>query len=508
MELELLIKNNAWYDNGLLTFYFMVKAISNRSDVETELTEGSIKVNIPNRKNFVEELDTEIRENRSNLVINEETDKGAQKEVKKDFIIPQEDKKINGRVALKEILFQDNKRKEFLEKCFEILDKNENGKRNCVVCGRNYSVRGSEIRSKLKLKQTVYPFATKIKSLSGIRTYKNEKYLKFSKTYHDNICPLCYITGVLNWLNPSIIYRTFIETNKGYSFAFIPKSNNLEKLRNFQETYKNVLNNDERYCNVRIHPGEPETENTPGKFSTLLAFYDKFIENTDTFDIDFDWEVLRIPLGNVKNIKKFDISIERGLLEVLQEVIQENTETYEDFVKQVNFFKDNSVDWDITGEIREELAKSFLNDNFKKFAQSMIPRRGGHVGFTSEAEKALKKLLYYWRWEDMNVNEEEINAIEKVGNIVAKTMDKNPSFFYKIDKSKTEEELLDGLREVSRKLVNFDKNDLKSNYISPQALDNLIKLLNKSERDWEEIKNLLVIYSSMQFAKDQFKKGG
>lgn len=504
LELEIPIYNNAWLDNGVVMFYELLKLIESKGNVEvnSKLSSGRLSISILNIDKFAKELAAEIRNNRKSMIVNQEKE-NISKQIKKDFILLQEGKKKKGEVKIKEIVFSEDN-EEFIAESLKSLSEEE-GKRNCVVCGRKYD--SGNIRSRLKLKQAVYPLSTKIKSLSGIRTYKNKKYLKFSKAYHDNICPLCYVIGTLNWENEALIYRTFI--GDGVAYVFLPVIGDLKELQEFRIKYKELLNNEERWSNIRVKPNTKDVEDTFGKFSTLLCFYEKFLENIDYEGACSEWQVLRIPLGNVKNVKNLSINTKEDILGVLNNLLQEEeTFVYVDLIKKVNFFKrtstGTSVDWDITNEIREKLSESFLKDDFNSFTGCMLPRRGGHVGFSKEAREALEDILYYWRWKKMSIQKEDVESIRKVGNIVAKTCKNNPSLLYKLDKVKNKEELWDSLRQVSRKLAGMKSKDIKGG-LSPTSLDTLIKLVKENEEDWKEIKNLLVIYSSMYHSLDKIR---
>lgn len=506
LKLEIPTYNNVWFDNGLVTLYELLELTASKKtlDINPKLSSKGLSVEIPDVEKFGEELSAEIRENRRSMIVNQEKD-GTTKEIKKDFLLLQEGKKERGKVRIKEIVFRE-RNEEFIKNCLDALL--EEGKRNCVICGREYNP--GDARSKLKLKQSVYPLATKTKSLSGIRTYKNEEYLKFSKPYHDNICPLCYLTGVLNWENEALIYRTFV--NEGLSYVFLPALNDLVKLRDFRTGLKKgLLNNEERWSNIKVKPKTEGIENTPGKFSTLLCFYEKFLDYIGFENICSEWNIFRIPLGNVKNVKTFSVDTKDNLLGVLKELIEEDNLIYDYFIKKVNFFKRTSsgtnIDWDITNAVREKLAESFLKDEFKSFTRSMLPRKGGHIGFSKEDRKVLEDLLYHWKWKKMSIDKGDVGSIRSVGNIVSKTCMNNPSLLYKLDKVKNKEELWDSLRQVSRKLAGLEVGKVKGK-VSPKSLDDLIKMLKENEKDWKEIKNLLVIYSSMYYSIGRLDKSG
>ncbi|MFW5903024.1 MAG: hypothetical protein ACOCTT_03995 [archaeon] len=501
--------NDSWFDNGLITFYNILEPIDEDLDIGLELTSDHILFVINDEENFVKELIPEIDQARNDLIVIDEDDKGVEKEVKKDFLILQEGKKVDGKVSFRERFFDKEKRKEFIKNSINILTK-DGGKRNCIVCGRQYNVKGDSVKRYLKLKQSINPLSTKIKSLSGVRSYKNDKYLKFSKTYHDNLCPLCYMIGVLNWGNRGLIYRTFISDD--HSYVLLPKMKDLVSLNDFRNSYYDFLNHESRYSNIKVKPDMKDTENTSGKFSTLLCFYEKFLFNTEGENLCTDWEILKIPLGNVKNVTNTHINVREGLLETLKTLLEEGTQIYNHFIDKVTFFKDTNdenqnVDWDITNEIKENLSEYYLKDDFDHFARTLLPKHGGSVGYSSDARNNLEKLLEKWRLKDMGLEKENLEHIKKVGNIIAKTSGNAPTLLYKVDKARNFEDLLDALRQVSRKMAGLDKDEIKGK-ISPGALNDLIEILNSNRDEWKDIRNLLVIYSSMYYSIGKLENRG
>ncbi len=100
----------------------------------------------------------------------------------------------------------------------------------------------------------------------------------------------------------------------------------------------------------------------------------------------------------------------------------------------------------------------------------------------------------------MGIPKESLSSIKSVGNIIAKVSKNNLSLLYKLDKTRTIEDFWSVLREISRKLVGLD---IKKANIRPTALDELIQLLKdneNNEKQWKEIRDLLVVYSSMYYA--------
>lgn len=105
----------------------------------------------------------------------------------------------------------------------------------------------------------------------------------------------------------------------------------------------------------------------------------------------------------------------------------------------------------------------------------------------------------------MGIPKEKLDTIKSVGNIVAKSCKGNLSLLYKLDKTRNLEEFWSVLREISRKLLGLDEKDRE--YIKVTSLDDLIYLVKEHENLWKEIRDLLVVYSSMYYSIGS-RKGG
>ena len=98
----------------------------------------------------------------------------------------------------------------------------------------------------------------------------------------------------------------------------------------------------------------------------------------------------------------------------------------------------------------------------------------------------------------MGIPKENIGTIKSVGNIVAMASKNNLSLLYKLDKVRNLSEFWSVLREISRKMLGFKEEELAK--IKPKALDDLIQLVKTYEDQWKEIRDLLVVYSSMFYS--------
>jgi hypothetical protein len=480
-------------DNGIETFYQILKEAQNNS-FNVNINVDSLLLNVADFNGFKESVGVAVKNRRSNLIVIAEDKKtGETKQVKKDYILIQEGTKVKGEVAFKEGLYNEKTAIDTVKKVFDSIT--EEGTRNCIVCGRQFS------RPLKKLQQAAYPFVTKIKSLSGVRSYKDGEVYSF-KEYFEDFCPACYLIGLSEWSDDGIIYRT-IPGEK--STLFLPRLNSLEDLTKFKQSYRPHLNKSSRYCNILVKKGSKETENPSGSFSTLLCFYEKFFIDVDKKEvIGKSWVMMDVPFGAVKNIKLNVIDLIEPVLRVIKELSDERIKIYKDIIEEISFFYDNPegppVDWDLTGKIREKLSEAILKDDFHSFARNLLPRKGGRVGYhhPKDAKLNIEDLIYIWRLKNMGIPKEKIDTIKSVGNIVAKASKNNPSLLYKLDKTKNISAFWSVLREISRKLIGFDKNDKRM--IKLTALDGLIQLVKDNEDGWKEIRDLLVVYSSIYYA--------
>lgn len=485
-------------DNGLENLFRILKEMNS---CNVKLTEASIKCDVNDKTLFLEELSKKILEKRQNLIVTKRDEKTKEvKEFKKDHLILQEGKKVDGKVDLKEDLYKPGKTSEIISNVFN----HKKGDKTCILCRRFFD------KSVKKLQQASYPYVTKIASLSGERSYKDGETLSL-KDYYDNFCPLCYLTGILEWTDDALAYRTFPGEK---SYLFLPHFDNLKELNKFKELCVDgeVFYNEGRYSNIRVNVNE--VEYTPGEYSTLLCFYEKFIERAIDEITANNWVVLHIPYGSVKNIKSDLINIQEGIIGVIKELREDEKleRIYSDMVKRILFFSENkkAVDWEISREVQEKVSKSFLLDDFRAFTNSLLPRKGGYISIASEVQEALEEFIFEWRWKNMGVQKDELAAIKSVGNIIAKVSRNNASLLFRMDKARSLDEFWSVLREISRKIPGMEDRDLKK--IRPKSLDELIQLVKEvteSDRDsWREIRDLVVVYSSMYYAIDRMSKGG
>lgn len=485
MEFEIPLFNDIWFDNALENFYSLLLDY-NDGKLNLELNKDNLLIS-GDYTDFKEIL-IEIIKNFKDYTHINEMEGDEKKEYKKDFILVQSfrvnelgqsDKK--GRfISFKPKLFSNPE-----EEISKILEYNKKGKKSCIFCGNSFSKKYDYI------KQVNYPFATKIKSLSGVRS--NNKGTFKLKFYDDSACPMCSLIGMLGWVTNRIIYRS-IPNDKSY--IFLPKSSNLTELHEFKNNYYPLLNNYKRWSNIKDFISEEGVVNTYGKYSTLLCFYNKFFIIVEDDEFNIDWGIISIPSGSVKNVQLLNFHIDEKILDIIKIFVQEYDEEVYVLFNSIHVLGDN----ELTNTIRENLAKMFLTDNFRYFSRNFVINKQNNLIFSSKKIdffKYMNLLIKLWRTDKMGITEENLDTIRSVGNIISKVSKKNLSLYYKLDKVKNIEQFWSCLREISKKLID---SKFERNYIREKSLEELIVLVKNNESDWKEIRDLLIIYSSMYYS--------
>ena len=504
--------SDVWLDNGLATFSKILKRL-NEDDEEdivekVDISPFDMNYSFSNKRRFTESLSNVIKGKIEDMIVEiDDKNTGAKKEVKKDHILIQEKKKIGGKVAFKEDIFDKNKTENIVSTIYENL---EEGDKTCFFCGRKFKF---NIK---KLQQASYPFVTKIKSLSGVRSGKDIKLTEYITDY----CPQCYLLGVLEWLDNSMIYRTI---PRGKSIIILPQMEKLDELVKLKNSYIGILNNTKRWSNIKIAIDKDDVENTPGRYTTLISFYENFIREIHPDKRANHWFIIEIPTGSVKNPKYYEIIFEETILNLFYELIlKEHSLFYREFVKVFYAFyndpKKGTRDFDREHVLHEQLCQAVTDNNFNLFCNAFLPRKGVHIGITNEAYKILGKIIKIWRLKEMSEESRDkfLEIVKSAGNSIASLIGNRVSLFFKLEKSKNSSELLKVLQEVTRRLTidkdkfetNYEKykgleetKKRKTQYINTYNLDKVIETIVKSQDNkkiFEDTKNIILIYASLR----------
>ena len=502
--------NDIWLDNGLATFSKILKKLSKDDEediiIKVNISPFGLNYSFREKNDFVKLLSNTIKDKINSMIVPvENKDTGEKKEVKKDHILIQEKKKIGGKVAFKEDIFDRNKTDDVISKIYENL---EEGDKTCFFCGRKFK---SKIKS---LQQASYPFVTKIKSLSGVRSY-TEKGVRLTE-YVADYCPQCYFTGILEWLDESMIYRT-IPREK--SIIILPQMENLDELVKLKNSYIGILNNTKRWSNIKVDIDKDDVENTTGRYTTLISFYENFVREIHPDKSANHWFIIEIPAGHVKNPKYYEIIFEETILNLFYELIlKEHGLFYREFVKVFYAFyndpKKGIRDFDREHVLHEQLCQSVTDNNFNLFCDAFLPRKGVHIGIPKEAYKILEKIIKIWRLKKMN--SEDFEMVKSAGNSIASLIGNRISLFFKLEKAKNSSDLLKVLQEITRRLT-IDKDKFETNYerfkslskgekqkiqyINIYNLDRVIEKIVNAQNDkrlFEDIKSIILIYASLR----------
>lgn len=529
MKIEIPIYHDVWMDNGIENLHRMLCSIEKqeRGILQTNIEADGLEVEVSNPERLKELLKHAIKTSRDNYIFywDEDSKTKIKLNKKKAFVAIQYGSKDQqtGRNKLKEKIFKDEDIDQVLDEFlreFEIEEK----EKTCVLCGRPYHVSISNLH------QAVYPFSTKIKSLSGVRTKISPSGIMSGMTENfKRLCPICYLVGTLEWTDPAIIYRSFIggkKTGERFSVILLPSESNLAKLKEVKESYRPRIEPlaQEKVSNirVRIRGREGEQRRPPiAKFTLLLGFLEGFLreyaaekEVLDYYDcrrkISENWVALEIPEGGLKDIKTYPLIVGNDFLRLLVTLIESEHCPYHDFLGPL-WLRDSEgkpADLAIQDEVREGIACSLITDNFDSFAGNFVPGRRASLVIYPTAKETLEQIIKEWRWHKMGLKEEDLEVVRKAARVVAKAGENSPSILYKLERARGLTELLDALTQVSHKVIGMETKELQ--YLSMDSVERLVEMLHSKGDDphaFKDLRNTLVIFASLEWGKGTFRGG-
>jgi hypothetical protein len=505
MKVTLPIQHDTWMLNGTETLYRLLQDIEG---CQARIYNDMVEIDIQDKEAFLRNLADRIESARDLIIFcTKLDDKGQKRYVRKDFVLIQYGKAGDRNVLREKIYLETDRR---LAQIFSDL---EPGKRTCVLCGRTYK------RKVDNLKQAVHPFATKIKSLSGVRTMKEN---------FDNICPLCYLVGTVQWLDEGMVYRCFVgPRNRTHSVVLLPFEMDLKKINEAKKRYIEVLNGQNQQVSniMRIGKGEKLLP-TEGENTTFLKFFEEFIdrimkdfkEEELEFDMLFEmvertfckqWSMLVIPSGTVKNVKYKPLVLEDETVALLAQLQREGTKIYDHILEKISVMKKEKVTaFDDTNALREDAAEFVIENDFRRFSKIFLPKKNKVVFFGNVSH--LDRLICLWRLRKMGL-EQNLEALKGAGESLAKLVGDHLSILYSMDKAKTRADFLRAFEQASKRIIG---PDAKGKKVYPIPLENVADLIIKSdENQWKEIRDALIIYTSINLSRiryfeDKEKKKG
>lgn len=493
MRVTLPIQHDVWMLNGTETLYRLLQDIGG---CQTSIHDDMVEIDIQDKEVFLRNLTDRIESARDLIIFcTKLDDKGQKRFVRKDFVLIQYGKAGDRNVLREKIYLETG------ERLAQIFSDLEPGKRTCVLCGRTYK------RKVDNLKQAVHPFATKIKSLSGVRTMKDN---------FDNICPLCYLVGTVQWLDEGMVYRCFVgPRSKTYSVVLLPFEMDLKKMNEAKRRYVEVLNGENQQVSNIMRIGKDEKLlPTEGENTAFLKFFEEFIDRIvkdfKEEELDFDmlfetverafckqWSVLIIPSGTVKNVKYRPLVLEDEIVTLLTELEREGTKIYDHILERISVMKKEKITaFDDTNALREDAAGFVIENNFSKFSRIFLPKKNKVVFFGDV--RHLDRLICLWRLRKMGL-EQELEALKGAGESLARLVEDHLSILYSMDKAKTRADFLRAFEQASKRIIG---PDAKEKRVYPVPLENVADLIIKSdENQWKEIRDALIIYTSINLSK-------
>lgn len=501
MRFEIPINSDIWMLNGIETFYTLISGLDGcRAKIEPD----SLVVEIHDLERFLKSFANRISSKQDEIIFSTYLDKFGQPAKKlKPYILQQ------FYLGQEDPLFKDDKRYEVLKTIFKEVGSNKKRK-VCVLCGNEFS---KPVRKNLT--QGVYPFVTKIKSLSGVRTLKEN---------YDNLCPLCYLIGTLEWLDDAIIYRCpLYKEERNYSVIFLPFELNLEKLHESKNEYRKILTNkDSPVSNllkiIKSQDGE-RAVGYEGEYTTILKFFEKFVDDIlgeyKGADEDIDklfgavekkfcksWVMLKIPSGNVKNVKLSHLDLEDDFIRLLISLERKGIFIYDNIIDKIDVRdKNNKPVREEIPKIREFLAKAVVFGNFREFSRVFLPRKNV-VKYHGDL-KDLDELIKLWGLMPMGI-EGSLEDIKNAARNLAKLLKNHLSILYEMDKVRTKEDFIRVYQQACRRLLGVKEEERKEIY--PPALEKFADLLiNSSDSEWKTLRDVLLIYTSIYVSKVEYK---
>lgn len=497
-------RHDTWLDNGLEFFGQLVTHIAGQHPhvVEAEWQLSFLRLKIHDIKRFVALLDEEISQRIDTTLWYRS--EGTGKKVLKPFV------GFNQQPPHQHPpLFQEDHRREFLESVFAPPKAHRRETSGCPLCGEAIS------DGEQTLTLSVYPFVTKIKSLSGIRTRWQVNGLKGFVT-NLPVCARCYFLGALAWLDDALLYLCDIGGTSGNAVIVLPAPlmNNLRRLQELK-FYRPKYG--ERRTNVRFKLRElnEEREVQDGRFSLLLAFLERTLyeiaetnEVTDLFSeaqkrISDGWLFISIPQGRMKNIVAHDLVLDEPTLRLLARLVEQSKLPYAQLI--VRLWMSDDEGRRLTDEIpafRERLSQALLTNEFEKFALAFVPRPRRRLYIPFGVDEIIETLVRAWRWSDMDT--QTLDIVKKAGRALAAiaASRKQPVLLYALERVRSPSDLLEVVKEGVHRLIGLQAEEMR--YISLDALEQLTELAHQNENDlpqFADLKNTLIIFAGIAYAK-------
>lgn len=498
------IYNDPWLDNGLEFFGRLAMHIAKQHPYVARAAwePDNLQLTIYDADRFVALLDDEIRQ-RIDTTLRYKSRRTGNWVLKPFIGFNQQPPRQHPP------LFQEARRRSFLMSLFTAATVQRRATKGCPLCGE--PVTGGQ-----NLTLSVYPFVTKIKSLSGIRTRWRQGGLSGFVT-NLPVCVRCYFLGALAWLDDALLYLCDLGGPDGTAVILLPDPplGDLMRLQGLKG-YRSGLKGGERSTNVRFVRRSGEEQGVrDGRFSLLLAFLERTLykiaqtlpEDSDLFSeakkqISDGWLFITIPQRRLKSVTAHDLVLDEPILRLLVGLVERGMLPYAHLIVEIGLADERGRPLrDPVPELHEMLAEALLTDDFGRFAKAFIPRPRYGLRFPFAIEGEVETLVRLWRWSEMDAKELEV--IKKAGRALAGIAAgrRQPALLYSLERVRSPSNLLEVLKEGVHRLIGLEAEEMR--YISLDALEQLTELAHKTQDtgEFEDLKNTLIVFAGISYAK-------
>jgi hypothetical protein len=506
------IRNDPWIDNGLEVLGRLVEEIQKQHPqiVQVHWEPEALEITVHDEERFIELLDDALRQKIENTVFYTVEKKGTKRSVMKPFVGFNQQPPTQHPPT-----FQESRRRQFLQNVFSApQSQGRGGPKGCALCSEPI---GGDSEN---LTLSVYPFVTKIRSLSGIRTQWSHEGLSGFVEYL-SVCPRCYFLGSLVWADDKLLYLCDIGGTDGIAVILLPApiAGSLMRLRKVKDSYRPMHGG--RRTNVRFKrkqrgEGQPEEEREvqDGPYSLLLAFLERVMDEiaekgeiTDLFAevqrrVSEGWLILSIPQGRLKNITAHNLILDEPTLWLLAKLVEQHNLPYAHCISEIWLTDEKGKRLqDLIPDLHEQMAKAILTDDFNLFAKTFIPKPRRQLRFPFVIEDIAATIVTLWRWSNMDA--QMLEVVKKAGRALARiaASRKQPVLLYALERVRSASDLLEVLKEGVHRLIGLEAEEMR--YLSLDALEQLTELLHQIDaRQFADLKNTLIIFAGIAYAKD------
>ena len=101
---------------------------------------------------------------------------------------------------------------------------------------------------------------------------------------------------------------------------------------------------------------------------------------------------------------------------------------------------------------------------------------------------------------------DEMEVMKRSGQVIGEVADNYISDLYQLDRVRSVEEFIKQVKNIGLRAVSISKKDERGMYTKPLA--DLMELTNKYKEDYDEIKDIVLVYSTFYLGAIKYAKKG